>query len=265
MQLVIDILKLKVLPYGGQLKCQFGHKLVKKTVKWVSLGTWKQVVLDKRFFESHQSAMISWNSEFWNRLTANSSRFFYGRRWKNVRFDGWRLKFWPFEGWRLTPLRPSRKVVERQERMIILSCRKLIKNFVVWPWLDALNWNTPNPIGLRLHRISLRGFGRSVALNFSRYCCSDLTYLFTVFWNSQTKQKVNKRPLDQPNLNTTTADGTKRTMVETPNKSSGIQLENLQCDECDDFVSSAKRAKPSKPVYVFESDDDDEIMTLDWF
>lgn len=34
-------------------------------------------------------------------------------------------------------------------------------------------------------------------------------------------------------------------------------------DEYDDFVISAKRAKPSNRVCVFDSDDDDEITILD--
>ena len=34
-------------------------------------------------------------------------------------------------------------------------------------------------------------------------------------------------------------------------------------DDCDDFVSSAKRVKSSKQIYVYESEDDDELVILD--
>lgn len=34
-------------------------------------------------------------------------------------------------------------------------------------------------------------------------------------------------------------------------------------DECDDFASSTKRVKSSKQIYVYESEDDDELVILD--
>lgn len=42
-------------------------------------------------------------------------------------------------------------------------------------------------------------------------------------------------------------------------------LEIPENDDCDDFVSSAKRIKSSKQIYVYESEDDDELVILDWF
>jgi len=77
----------------------------------------------------------------------------------------------------------------------------------------------------------------------------------------KTKRKTSKRSLSSSDL-TTTKDASKSSVAETGGKSAGETIENHseipENDEVDDFVGSTKRAKPSKRVYVYNSDDDDD-------
>lgn len=80
-----------------------------------------------------------------------------------------------------------------------------------------------------------------------------------------TKQRKSKRSLNQVQHSKTANNASNYTLTETDGKSVANQSETTAENEDDDFASSAKRMKPTKQVYVNDSNGDDasEIVVLD--